>query len=354
MLYFLCALALSILFTLIVRKISLKLKIVDSPDCNRKKHLQKTALLGGTAIFFSFWVIVAYLIFFTNKIGDNIHLISLISIFVGGAILMILGFFDDKAGLSPKFRIAISSLAVLIVILFGIDLNAITNPLGGAVKLNFFQFDLGAWGALTLAGDLIVFFWLMGMIYTTKILDGLDGLTVGIVAIGAMMIFFLSSTVKFHQADVALLSLVLAGSCLGFLIFNFYPAKIFLGEGGGLWLGFMLGAMAVVAGGKIATALLVMAVPVLDLAWVAVERLRHGDSLFKGDRRHFHYRLVDAGLSHRQAVLTFYSIALIFGISTLVLPSKFKLMVLAILAVSFVILEIIIRKKYFYGAQKKH
>jgi len=345
MIYFLTAFALSLLFALVVKKIATRLNIVDYPDNKRKKHKTPTALLGGIAIFLSFWGVLAYLIFFTNLIGKNITFIQLLIIFISSLALIILGYFDDKNNLSPKFRLIVTSLIILFVILFGIDLDGITNPLGGIISLDTWKWTITGWESLILIGDLIVFAWLMGMMYTAKVLDGLDGLTTGIIGIGAMMIFFLSSTIKFYQSDVAVIALVLAGSCFGFLILNFYKAKIYLGEGGGLFLGFMLGVLAVIAGGKIASALLVMAVPILDLAWVIGKRLTSKHSLFTGDRKHLHYRLVDSGWSVRQSVIFLYLISFIFGISTLVLPSKFKLLVLILLVVLFFILEKYIIKK---------
>jgi len=193
--------------------------------------------------------------------------------------------------------------------------------------------QLGCFGTFSILSGLIVFVWLLGMMYTTKISDGLDGLSTGIVLIGALMIFFLSRTGKFFQPDVAVVALILAGACLGFLFFNFYPAKIFLGEGGGLFLGFILGVLAIIAGGKIATALLVMAIPMLDFIRVIYLRFKIKQPLLKGDRRHLHYQLLDLGLGHRQTVLILYAISFAFGLTTLFLKSQEKMIVLLLLSV---------------------
>jgi UDP-N-acetylmuramyl pentapeptide phosphotransferase/UDP-N-acetylglucosamine-1-phosphate transferase len=135
---------------------------------------------------------------------------------------------------------------------------------------------------------------------------------------------------------------------LGFLFFNFYPAKIFLGEGGGQFLGLMLGTLAIIAGSKIATALLVMAVPIVDLVWVILARLFGGQSIAQGDRRHLHFRLVDAGLRQWQAVLIFYGLSALFGFSALFMKSGFKLIALVILVLVVVFLEIYISKRLSY------
>ena len=337
MIYFVSAFILSVVLTLFVKKISLKLNIVDKPDNSRKLHKKKIPLLGGVGIFLSFWLVIGYLVFFTDKIGSNLHPIQLLSVFVGSLLLMIVGVVDDKYDIKPLPRLIISAVAVSIVIIGGVGLDGITNPLGGILGLDFWKINIFGLGTFFVMADMLVFFWILGMTHTTKILDGLDGLATGIIAIGALMIFFLSSTAKFYQPDVRLVALVLAAVCLGFLIFNFYPAKIFLGESGGLFLGFILGVLAIIAGGKIATTLLVMALPILDLFLVIYKRFINKQPIFLGDRRHLHFKLVDIGLGHKKSVLILYSVAFVFGISTLVLPSKLKLVVLVILFFSFLI-----------------
>ncbi len=345
MIIFLSAFCLSVVLTYLVRKIALYLKIVDTPDNGRKKHKKSIALLGGIALFVSFWLMVGYLGFFTDILGQNIYHMQLVSVFIASLILIVIGIWDDKKNISPSTRIIFSAMAVGLVIIGGVGLDGITNPFGGILKLDIWEIKIFGTGSFWVLADLLVFFWLMGMMYTTKILDGLDGLTTGIVLIGALMIFFLSTTKAFYQPDTAILALILAGVCAGFLLFNFHPAKIFLGEGGGLFLGFMLGILAIIAGGKIATALLVMAVPILDLFWVIYRRARGKKSVFVGDRLHLHFRLVDIGLPQRKVVLMLYTVSFVFGTTTLLLPSKYKLLVLVFLAIFFLLGERVIGKK---------
>jgi len=343
--YFFLAFFLSIFLTLATRKLALKFKIVDSPNKDRKKHKKPIALLGGTAIFVCFWLVVGFMVFFTDLIGKNIEPKQLIGVFIGSLVLIILGFFDDKKELSAKTRLIVSAMAVLIAIFGGVHLLAITNPFGGIIHLDFWQTDLGFLGKILVIGDILVFAWLMGMMYTTKILDGLDGLTTGIVAIGALIIFFLSNYTKYYQPDIALIALVFAGACLGFLVFNFHPAKVFLGEGGGLFLGFILGILAVISGGKIATALLVMAVPILDLVRVIYTRLVKRKKVFKGDREHLHFRLLQAGLTHKQAVWFLYAVALLFGMTTLFFQSRQKLVALIFLVIVMIVVSVWLSRK---------
>jgi len=154
---------------------------------------------------------------------------------------------------------------------------------------------------------------------------------VGAGAIGGLMIFFLSLTPKFYQPDLALVALILVGALLGFLVFNFPPARLFLGEGGSLLVGFLLGFLAVVSGSKIATALLVMGVPAADLLIVIGARLVSGKSPFVADTRHLHHRLLGLGLSPRQILLALYLLAAFFGVLTLFLQSREKFTALLIL-----------------------
>ncbi len=332
--FFCLAAAFAALFTVAVRKIALRMNIVDRPDSRRKLHAGPTPLLGGMAIMLTFWLLVGYLFFFTDLLAKHFSGQKLLGIFIGTAILAVMGYIDDQRGLSARARIALAAGAALAVVLGGVELAQITNPFGGAIALNFWEIRWFDWRVFAIFGDIVALLWLMGMMFTSKILDGLDGLSSGIAGIGALMIFLLSSTKKFYQPDVGLVALIFAGACLGFLLFNFHPAKIFLGEGGSLFVGFMLGALAVAAGGKIATALLVMAVPALDMARVAVWRLARRQPLLRGDREHLHFRLLDSGFSHRRAVLIFYVIAALFGAAALFLQSGQKAATLLFLAVA--------------------
>ena len=173
----------------------------------------------------------------------------------------------------------------------------------------------------------------MGMMFTTKLLDGLDGLSTGVVLIGALMIFGLTQSVKFYQPEIGVITMIFAGALAGFLIFNFHPAKIFLGEGGSVLIGFILGVIAIISGSKIATTLLVVGIPALDVAWVIIHRIIKGKSITKGDSAHLHYRLLRKGVSHRLVVLLMYVLALGFGASTLFLQSSQKVIALVLLVV---------------------
>ncbi len=323
---FLITFILAIFFSFIIRKIALKYSIVDVPDIDRKIHKKETPLLGGVAIFLSFFII---LFLFKDKIlVGKLAMAHWLGFFIGGLFLMIGGFLDDKYNLSPSKQIIWPILASLSAILGGIEIAKITNPLGGLI-----YFD-----NIILLAEFLTFIWLLVMMYTTKLLDGIDGLVAGVSGIGGLVIFLFTLTTKYYQPDMAFASLVFAAACFGFLIFNWHPAKIFLGEGGSLFLGFVLGILAVISGGKIAIALLIIGIPILDLLWTIIRRLINRKNPFKfADDKHLHHRLLNLGIGQRKTVLIFYILSLIFGLSGLFLQSKGKIMALGIVFIIMVI-----------------
>jgi UDP-GlcNAc:undecaprenyl-phosphate GlcNAc-1-phosphate transferase len=196
--------------------------------------------------------------------------------------------------------------------------------------------------------DFLTFIWLMGMMYTTKLLDGLDGLVSGITIIGALIIAAISLNKVVAQPNTALIAIILAGAFLGFLIFNFHPAKIFLGEGGSLFAGLMLGVLAIISGSKIATTLLIVGIPILDVLWVIGRRVFTRKPLGLADKKHLHFRLLDVGFSHRQAVIFLYVLTALFGVAALFLQTFQKLIALIILSLVMLILAsaLVIMYKY--------
>lgn len=295
------------IFTVLVKILTKKLDIVDRPGQERKIHLFETPLLGGLAIFLAFFLML-YLVR-DGLLSGNLEAGHWLGFFAGAFFLIIGGALDDKYSLRPGQQFIFPLLAVVSLILGGVSIEKITNPLGGFIYL-------GGWSAALIAA------WLLGMMYTTKLLDGVDGLVTGVSGIGALIIFLFTMTTKYYQPDIGLAALVLAGVCFGFLLFNWHPAKIFLGEGGSLLLGYLLGVLAIISGGKIAIALLVLGIPILDVAWTIIRRARAGVNPFRfADRRHLHFRLLDLGLGQKKTVLIYYFFAATFGLSALFLQS---------------------------------
>lgn len=329
--FFTISTLLSVIFTLLVKKIALRFNIVDDPSVStRKIHKKSVPLLGGIAIFLSFFVCL----FFSRDllVSGNLNVKHWLGFFTGALFLMIGGFIDDKYRVSAKYQLVWPILAVLSVIIGGVSIDRITNPMGGII-------DLGV------ISGFIVFAWLMGMMYTTKLLDGVDGLVSGVAVIGSLIVFLFTLTTKYYQPDIAMASLILAGSAFGFLLFNWHPAKIFIGEGGSLFVGYALGVLAIISGGKIAITLLFMGIPILDLFWTVIRRIISRKNLSEDDKEHLHYKLLALGLGQRKTVLLYYIMAIVFGLSGLFLQSLGKILALVFLFVIMIFVVLFLNKK---------
>lgn len=325
--------------TVLVRRYALKRQIVDRPSLapDRKIQRRPVPLLGGLAIFLAVSLVVfGYAMFSDRLLGGYMQSKYLIGIFLAGAFLMLGGYMDDKYMQKPGQQFVWPIIACLATIAAGIGIQYISNPLGGVLYLNQINVKVFTVNDIpyyfTLFADIFSFVWLMGMMYTTKFLDGLDGLVSGITTIGAVVMFLVSLTKDVAQPETALLSIIFAGAMLGFLFFNFNPAKIYLGEGGSLFTGYVLGVLAIISGAKVATALLIMGIPILDVIWVIIRRLLvEKKSPAAADKKHLHFRLLDVGFSHRQAVLFLYLTSLLFGGTALFLKSTEKLVAMGVM-----------------------
>ncbi|OGY42912.1 MAG: hypothetical protein A2Y67_03520 [Candidatus Buchananbacteria bacterium RBG_13_39_9] len=344
---------LSIILTLAVRQIAIRFKIFDLPNAERKIHQTPIPLLGGIAVFLSFALALLLLTYGTNWIiGGFIlpkHIWGIIS---AGLVLIIGGALDDIYNLKPKFQIIFPVIAALIIISFGIGISHVRNPFGGIISFLNWQFILfwfqGIPYKITLFADLFTLIWLMGMMHTTKLLDGLDGLVSGITAIASLIIFAVSLNKIVAQPNTALMALILAGAFAGFLIFNWHPAKIFLGESGSLFAGLMIGVLAIISGSKVATTLLIMGIPILDVLWIIIRRIFKRKKVSIGDSKHLHFRLLDVGFSQRQAVLFLYSLTALFGLAALFLQTFGKLIAMIVLSIVMIILAVYLVIIYQY------
>ena len=260
---FLISFVLTLLITYLVKKLAIKLDIVDRPFLRRKIHKKDIPLLGGLGLFLGFFITLFYYSYFTERMFGGYMLPKhIIGIFIAGFLLILGGILDDKYDLSPLKQIIWPIMASVVIITSGIGIDYITNPLGDALQLDQFKFKIFDYNGMPyyfiVLADVFTFLWLLGTTYTTKFLDGLDGLVSGISVIASVVLFFLSMQSYIMQPETALICIILGGASLGFLFWNFYPAKIFLGEGGSTFIGFMLGTIAIISGGKIATALLIL------------------------------------------------------------------------------------------------
>jgi UDP-GlcNAc:undecaprenyl-phosphate GlcNAc-1-phosphate transferase len=239
------------------------------------------------------------------------------AVLVGTLLIGLFGFLDDRYELSARPQYVAQLAASVVAILGLVFIKHVRNPLTGDV------FELPAflvWG-LTL-------FWLMGMMNTVNFMDGLNGLCAGVAAVAATVMFV--HMLRMGQYSPALLPLALLGTVLGFMPFNL-PGRIFLGSGA-VTLGYLIGTLALVAGAKTGTMLLVMGVPIVDVAWQILDRWRHGRSMNQGDRGHLHFRLYDLGLSQWQVVLLYWAFSALFGLLALVVsPPIYKLVAIVVL-----------------------
>ena len=339
--YGLFAFVLALLVTPVVRHFAFRVGAIDVPRAPRNLHTNTVAKLGGLAIFLAVGLSILLSIY-TGTIDPLIIPFKFVwATLIGGAVLMIGGFLDDKYDLPPYILIIFPTVASLIVVLsgIGVGIKSISNPFGAPISLDFFLLGIPASG-------IFIFLWMMGMMFTTKFLDGLDGLVAGIGLIAGLTLFALSLTESVQQPITASFAIILVGALAGYLVYAFNPASIFLGEGGSTLIGFILGVLSVILGGKIATALLVMGIPILDVAWVILQRLWFRQSPFRGDRLHIHFRLIDLGFTQRQTALLLYGLSAVFGFTAVFLQSKGKLVALGILVSIMVLLVLLVVRMY--------
>lgn len=312
---------LSFLLTPLAQRLGVRLGIVDVPR-DRHLHPRVTSKFGGLAMFVAFVVAVVVAQFLPVERTDEKEIIRLIGLLLGGTFIWLFGILDDRRNFGPLPQYAAQLVAAAIAVAFLIFIEQFNNPLTGQ--------RTPEWPYVVTVT--ISLFWLGLMMNTVNWLDGLDGLAAGVCAVASLMIF-LHAAFELNQTSVSLLPLALLGATLGFLPFNFHPARVFMGSNGALFLGFTVGVLSIIGGAKMATVLLVMGLPLVDVAWQIVRRARSGGNPVYGDRGHVHYRLLDAGFSQRQIVLGYYLFCALFGGIALVTASRvFKLIALIVMA----------------------
>jgi UDP-GlcNAc:undecaprenyl-phosphate GlcNAc-1-phosphate transferase len=286
------------------------------------------ALFGGF-IAVSLVLYLVEFVFQEPAVPDDA--LRLRGVLLGTAFVFVVGLIDDRFELGPIPQYAAQFAAALIAILHTVFIQEITNPLVGAPQR--------LPDAVTFAFTVL---WVTGMMNTVNWLDGLDGLAVGVATIAALLFAIHSyNLARMHEpmrTNVALFPVALAGACIGFLPFNFHPARVFLGGAGAMTLGYALATLAILAPARIATALLVMGIPIIDVAWLIVSRWWRGSRPSQGGRDHLHFRLLDRGLSQRRIVLLYYAFCAFFGSLALLMPSGlYKLLALIVMAALMVV-----------------
>jgi UDP-GlcNAc:undecaprenyl-phosphate GlcNAc-1-phosphate transferase len=304
------AVAISYLLTPTVRRFAIRLRMVDRPD-HRRVNKRPVPRGGGIAVVVSF-LAVAIGILVVNDRFDIVHTPvdgpQLIALLAGSALAAGLGALDDYFDLRARYQLVTQLALAAFALALGISIDFVNNPFGP----NNIQF------AEPFAAGFTVL-WILGMINSMNFIDGLDGLSSGIGLIAALTLGVISLTTQIGQPFVSLLCVALAGALLGFLRWNFQPATIFPGTSGTMAVGYALAVLSILGSAKVAVALLVLGVPIIDTFWIIVRRLLNGRSPFSADRGHIHHRLLDLGLSHRQTVVLIYGICAALGILSLAL-----------------------------------
>ncbi|PJF42397.1 MAG: undecaprenyl/decaprenyl-phosphate alpha-N-acetylglucosaminyl 1-phosphate transferase, partial [Candidatus Thermofonsia Clade 1 bacterium] len=271
------ALALSVLLTRLACRIAPALGILAKPD-QRRRHSGLIPKLGALPLWAAFSLTILMAQRLPVERADPNEAIRLFGLLAGGTVIFAFGLLDDKFDLAPHWQLLAQIGAAAIAIACLIFIERFNNPLTGQTV-----------GPMPFALTLILsLFWLLLMMNTVNFLDGVDGLASGVNAIAAVLLFL--HTLRQNQLSVSLLPIALLGTLLGFLLFNWHPARIFMGSGA-VYLGFVIGALSIIGGAKMATILLVMGLPLLDLAWQAGRRLLEGKNPMIGDRGHLHFRV---------------------------------------------------------------
>jgi UDP-GlcNAc:undecaprenyl-phosphate GlcNAc-1-phosphate transferase len=296
---------------------------IDQPDSGRRIHVRPIPRAGGLAVAIAF-VVVGLLALFLQDRFELVRIPSwrlldqgeVIAVFGGAILAAAFGFIDDKWQIRARWQFIFQLVLAGFAILLGLQILSISNPLeflGGVFADDNIAFE----GILA---SLVTTLWIVGMINSINFIDGLDGLSTGVAIIAALTLGFVSFGFESaYQPVVALLCLVFAGSMLGYLPWNFNPAAVFIGTTGVMVMGYLLAVLAILGSAKVAVALLILGVPIIDTFWIITRRLLNGNSPFTPDRGHIHHRLLDLGLSHRGVVLLIYAITTLLAITSVLL-----------------------------------
>jgi len=333
----------ALMFAVIATPISMKLAkqwgAIDYPG-GRHVHTKPIPRLGGIALYAAFWIAILVTVLVTHVWDDSIW-----GLLIGSTIILLVGIWDDIHEIRPMVKLFWQLVAAAVLIFFGFSMNVTSLPLIGPI---FGVVNIGTLG-ISAIGILLMLFWVVGLVNTVNISDGLDGLAAGICFMVTLLLFW--SANKIGQLPAAHLTLALAGALLGFLFFNFPPARVFMGDSGSMFLGYIIGGISIMGLLKTATILglvfplLVLGMPVTDLTFAIIRRKLRGQSVATADRGHLHHRLLDAGLSQRAAVLSMYGISAFFGVAAVLGAKGQWIWALVILIVVFALLIIILMRR---------
>ncbi len=299
-----------------------------------QRHMHKNGIsrFGGVALISSF--VITILLDKNLVIGT-----PLIGVLFASIIILVLGVIDDLKQLSWKTQFIFQLITVVIVCAMGVRLAYITNPFGGILSFT------GTMGYFI--SCIVSIVWVLFIMNAVNWIDGDDGIAGGVTIIGALAMFFLSMRPEVNQPPMAIIAMVLVGSLAAFLFFNFHPAKIIAGTSGAIFMGFILAIMAIFAGAKIATTLLILAVPIIDALWVIIQRLKMRESIFSADKKHLHFRLRELGWSSRRICFFYYAITALIGLIALNIGALGKVIAFMLIVIIMTGALFIIDRKIF-------
>ena len=340
------AFVLALALTFAVRAFCYKVGWLDRPAA-RRVHKKAVPRLGGVAMFLSF-VVVAILFYAPGAKSNPTEISIFWLLIVASTFIVIVHTFDDIIGLKPRTKLIAQTIAAIIVMgpwiptFRGVLLYTFSNPfyhlpLPFFHEPNIFLFMQHAdFSLLAIPAVLLTWFWTVGMMNTVNLIDGLDGLATGVVGITALFIT-ITSFIQ-GQQSIAILAAIFTGAVFGFLPLNWNPATIFMGDSGSMFLGLGLAVLSIMGGAKLALALMVLGLPILDLAVVAINRIRRGQSAVHFDMTHLHYRLLSTGLRVKQICLLFYGLTIMFGVLALRLARIYKFIGLGLVGLTMIFL----------------
>ena len=324
---FLLAAILSFVLSPVAKYIAGKIGAIDVPKDERRMHKKPIPRLGGLAVFFAFLVTVVILVPVDFEMQG---------ILLGAVVIVVLGMIDDAVALTAKLKFIVQILAAIIVVLHGTRIDVISN-------INIFSdkayLNLGIWSAP------ITVIWIVAITNAVNLIDGIDGLSVGVCTIASISLLVIAAIVS--EFNIMVVTAAVAGACIGFLPYNLNPAKMFVGDTGATFLGFILATLSIQGMFKtyailsFAVPFLILGLPIFDTVFAILRRLMKGQSPMSPDRGHVHHRLIDVGFSQKQTVLILYLVSGILGISAVLLATSGAVRALLFVVTVFIITVVV-------------
>ncbi|MEG0919093.1 MAG: MraY family glycosyltransferase [Anaerovoracaceae bacterium] len=353
-LIYLIAFVVTVIFVPLSIKLAHKVNAIDIPKDNRRVHTKATPRIGGVAIFIGVSVALLFCIFAglfspggiiketgiatfsfgTHTLSDErIH--SIVGVLIGSVVIFAVGLYDDIKDMDPKVKLAGQIIAASIVYAFGARIQFISI---------MFNSDVTYFGSII--SYIVTVLWIVAITNTINLVDGLDGLASGVVAIASLCIAYVGYIFGYYIG--ALPMVALAGGCLGFLLFNFYPAKTFMGDCGSQYLGFMIASFSMLGTVKSATIVavlipsLALSLPILDTFFAIVRRTINRRPVMEADKEHLHHRLLRTGMGQRRTVLCMYGICGIMGTAAVLFSRELYVETIGLLGVAFMYIYVVL------------